>query len=285
MTGLRVHHLDCAHLGGGSLGGRPLTCHVLLVETPASGLVLVDSGLGTADYADMQDRQGRAFVRLIGRPLIDPSLAAINQIRALGFDPHDVRHIVQTHLDLDHVGGLSDFPWATVHVHATELEAATVRAGMRDRARYRPALWSHQPTWRTYSQEGEPWLGFSAVRSLAGLPHEILAVPLPGHTAGHCGVAVDSEDGWMLAAGDAFFDPREVQGARRQCQLPLRLFQALVTADRREREENQRRLRQLVRERPDVRVFCAHDPWHGRRFSVPEAAAQADGSEVRRLNP
>jgi glyoxylase-like metal-dependent hydrolase (beta-lactamase superfamily II) len=47
-NGLRVHHLDCAHITTMRLGGQPLTCHVLLVETPSSGLVLVDTGLGTA---------------------------------------------------------------------------------------------------------------------------------------------------------------------------------------------------------------------------------------------
>jgi hypothetical protein len=35
-AGIRVHHLNCAHLRRLSLSGLPLACHVLLVETPAS---------------------------------------------------------------------------------------------------------------------------------------------------------------------------------------------------------------------------------------------------------
>ena len=35
----------------------------------------------------------------------------------------DAGTIVLTHLDLDHAGGLADFPQATVHVSATELRA------------------------------------------------------------------------------------------------------------------------------------------------------------------
>jgi hypothetical protein len=58
MTDIRVHHLNCAHLRRLSLGGLPLACRVLLVETPASGLVLVDSGLGTADYAGIAPGSG-----------------------------------------------------------------------------------------------------------------------------------------------------------------------------------------------------------------------------------
>ncbi|MCT9113339.1 MBL fold metallo-hydrolase [Streptomyces mirabilis] len=40
--------------------------------------------------------------------------------RELGFDRTDVRHIVLTHFDADHIGGLSDFPHAQVHVTAAE---------------------------------------------------------------------------------------------------------------------------------------------------------------------
>jgi hypothetical protein len=61
MTGIRVHHLNCAHLRHMSLSGLQLACHVLLVETPASGLVLVDTGLGTADYAGISSRLGWGF--------------------------------------------------------------------------------------------------------------------------------------------------------------------------------------------------------------------------------
>ena len=167
MTGIRVHHLNCAHLRRFSLGGLPMACHVLLVETPSSGLVLVDTGLGTADYADISSRLGWGSAYGYARPAIGPGLAAIRQVAALGFDPRDVRHLVPTHLDLDHVGGLSDFPWAVVHVHQAELAAALARQGMRGRARYRPPMWSHGPRWQTYSEQGDPWCGFRAVRSLA----------------------------------------------------------------------------------------------------------------------
>lgn len=130
---LRVHHLNCAHITTMKLGGAHLACHVLVVETRASGLVLVDTGLGSADYAAISSRLGWTLAHVYGRPTIDPALAAVEQIRTLGLDPADVRHIVQTHLDLDHVGGLSDFPWATVHAHASEQQAAMTRKG------YRPA--------------------------------------------------------------------------------------------------------------------------------------------------
>src|SRR3546814_2886084 len=58
---------------------------------------------------------------------------------------------------------------------------------------------------------GERWFGFEAVRDLDGLPPEILLVPLPGHTWGHSGVAVQEDGGgWLLHAGDAYFYRGEV---------------------------------------------------------------------------
>ena len=228
MNGIAgVHHLNCAHVTRMHLGGKPLACHVMLLETASDGLVLVDSGLGTADYSQIASRLGWAFAYAYAKPMIDPSLAAINQVRQLGFDPQDVRHIVQTHLDLDHVGGLSDFPWATVHVHDVELREAYARKGIRGRGRYRPLMWAHHPNFESYRHEGEPWMGFEAVRELRGLPPEILFVPLPGHTMGHCGVAVQTSDGWLLDAADSYFDPREVHQARRQCAFGVRLFPSL----------------------------------------------------------
>jgi len=215
-------------------------------------------------------RLGAEFAYLYARPKRDPALAALAQVQALGFAPTDVRHVVLTHLDLDHVGGLSDFPHATVHLHAAELVAARARRTFKDRRRYRPLMWAHQPHFQTYADEGEPWFGFEAVRGLAGLPPELLLVPLFGHTLSHCGVAVDATDGWLLHAGDAYFDPREVHGERRRCAVLVGLFQAVVQTNRRMRVWNQGRLRALTRAHPEVTVFSAHNP-----FELPPPARRA----------
>ena len=44
--------------------------------------------------------------------------------------------------------------------------------------------------------EGETWKGFESIRAIPGLDDDILLVPLTGHTRGHSGVAVNTEDGW-----------------------------------------------------------------------------------------
>lgn len=78
---LRVHHINCGTLcpHGGKLIGTPggwldpgrMVCHCLLIET-ADGLVLVDTGVGTADVANPAAQMGRAFVALT-RPTGSPA--------------------------------------------------------------------------------------------------------------------------------------------------------------------------------------------------------------------
>lgn len=269
---MKVHHLNCATLcpiAGGLLGPpegerTELVCHCLLIETEA-GLVLVDTGFGLDDLAHPKARLGGMILRVL-RPRFEASESALRQVEALGFERDDVRHVVVTHLDLDHAGGLGDFPKARVHLYAPEREAAISRASSKARRRYRPAHFAHGPDFRPYEVAGERWFGFGCVRELEGLPPELLLVPLVGHSAGHCAVAVDTGEGWLLHCGDAYFH-REEMGSDGKCPFGFRVFQRLVAWENRARCENQERLRELRREHGDaVRLFCAHDPVELRGF-------------------
>lgn len=255
-----------APLGGRLINGDAppyraarLVAHCLLVETE-QGLVLVDTGLGLQDVREPR-RLGLGF-RLACRPKLLESETAVRQVARLGYSPEDVRHIVLTHLDLDHTGGIADFPQAKVHVHADEYAAAMARRTTGERSRYVPAQWAHHPDWATYgTQEGERWFGFDAVRQLDGLPPEILLIPLAGHTRGHSGVAVAQEEGWLLHAGDAYFFHGEVNAQPSRGTPGLDLFQSAVEVNRTKRLDNQRRLHALAAaERGRIQVFSAHDP-------------------------
>ncbi len=266
---MKIHHLNCATMcpfGGRLVSGAgfltdvaELICHCLLIET-SQGLVLCDSGIGTHDIANPQQILGREFL-LFARPKLDLEEAAVSRVKALGFSPSDVRHVLLTHLDVDHAGGIRDFPKATVHIMAAEHEAAMKPRTRIEKRRYRPAHWEHTPNWALYTSSGERWFGFECVKTLEGLPPEILLVPLRGHTRGHAGIAVDTGKGWLLHAGDAYFYRGEMDPDRRRCPPALDIFQRIVEIDARERARNQHRLRDLCRENSgEVRVFPAHDP-------------------------
>ena len=269
---MRIHHLNCGTdcpFGGALFDGRSkgltghLVCHCLLIETDA-GLVLVDTGYGLRDVAHPH-RPPHPRITKTMRGMLNIKLreeeTAIRQVERLGFSPADVRHIVLTHLDFDHAGGLEDFPNAIVHLMDAEFSAATgPRNGFVPRNRYRPAQFNDVANWRRYTGQGEAWFGFPAVRALEGLPPEILLVPLPGHTWGHAGVAVDTGEGWLLHAGDAYFYRGEMRGEKRKCTPGLRAYQTMMEVDRAQRLTNQERLRRLsVDKAGEVRILCAHD--------------------------
>ena len=268
---MRIHHLNCGTccpVGGRLFDGRSdgplghLVCHCLLIESDA-GLILVDTGFGTRDVAHPRERLADFFLTL-NQPQLRAEETAVAQVRALGHDPADVRHIVVSHLDFDHAGGIEDFPNATVHVTAREKEVADRREGgafVSDK-RYRPQQWDEAANWALYPLGGgERWFGFDAVRDLQGLPPEILLVPLAGHSWGHAGVAVREDDGrWLFYAADAYFHHGEVGGDARACPPGLRGYQRLMNVDAHARRANQERLRRLSIDHGDeVRLFCAHD--------------------------
>lgn len=260
---MRVHHLNCLTMCpplGRAMrneGAAHLVAHCLLVEAP-DGLVLVDTGIGTADLADPTPRLGWAFTRLL-RPRLDPAQTAVAHVRRLGFSPSDVRHVILTHLDVDHVGGLLDFPEARAHVMMAEQEAAVLRTGLWEKVRYRSAQVDAWSRWSLYTPRGASWFGFDAVKELVGLQGDILLVPLHGHTRGHTGVAVRADRGWLLHAGDAYFHRDQLVG--RSPPLPLRLMERLNDTDHAARVHNRDRLVTLAREHAgEIEIFCAHDP-------------------------
>ncbi|GAB7110109.1 MBL fold metallo-hydrolase [Streptomyces phaeofaciens JCM 4814] len=240
----------------------PAVNHCLLIETDADGLVLVETGLGLDDVRDPGGTLGAEWVEM-AQPALDADETAVRQVARLGHDPSDVRHIIVTHLDVDHCGGLPDFPDAQVHVLAAELDAARAEAPS---FRYRPAHWAHRPHWVTYESEpGERWFGFTALQP-KGLPPEIELVPLGGHTAGHTGVAVHNGDRWLLHCGDAYYYHREIEDSKEPHPL-LDLVQQGSQVHPDLRLGTQARLRELVRDHGDeVELFSAHDPWELARY-------------------
>jgi glyoxylase-like metal-dependent hydrolase (beta-lactamase superfamily II) len=251
---VKVHHLNCGTMRP---PGAALVCHVLLVETDRRGLVLVDSGYGLRDVAEPARRVGP--LRLAMRPLLDPEETAARQVERLGFRREDVRHIVLTHLDPDHVGGIADFPGARVHVTAAEARGAIHAPTRRERLRFRPAQWDHGPLLVEHGPGGEAWHGFAAARELDEVAPGIVLVPLPGHTRGHAGVAVEAEDGVLLHAGDAFFHRTTLSG-RTRMPLALRATETLVAHDLARVRANHDRLAELHGRADGPAILCAHDP-------------------------
>lgn len=272
MTLRAVHHLNCATmcplagflLGGTGFGRGRMVAHCLLLETERDGLILVDTGFGTRD---VEDKTGlsRAFKTMVG-PTLDHAETALSQIVELGLDPRDLRHLVVTHLDLDHAGGIPDFPDAKVHLHAREHAAALARSTLKEKERYLKAHWAHGPKWEVYTEDGDTWRGLPAVTKLRGVDADIGLLPMHGHTRGHSAVIVKDRTRWLVHAGDAYFHHHAVTGAG-AVPIGFRAFERATEMDGTQRRASAAALRQLHASYKDVDVFCAHDPTEYARYA------------------
>ena len=170
-----------------------VTC--FLIETN-QGPVLVDTGFGTHDFLT-PTRSMKVFLNLMRSPR-NVNETALHQLRRLGYKREDVKHIIQTHLHIDHAGGLPDFPHKQVHVLKAEHDHIISHRSWE----YHPGHWAHNPNWVLNETRDGKWYDFDALQ-LEGFEPEIWLVPLIGHTPGHTAVAIKQEQAWVVHGGDA----------------------------------------------------------------------------------
>ena len=249
---MRVHHLNCGSLNPPLT--EPVVCHVLLIEAPEY-LVLIDAGFGMRDIDDPHTRIGP--VRHLVRPALRREETALAQIRDMGLRPEDVRHVIATHLDVDHIGGFSDFPNAQLHTTAREADSAYSRS-LVSRARYRRVQLPPPHRVVTHRPTSETWRSFEGVTPLTQVGENIVLIPMPGHTLGHAAVAVEAEAGWILHCGDAFYHRNTLVGepapaALRATEFAFARRPAAV-------QNNHRVIRDFASdEGSDVSIISSHD--------------------------
>jgi glyoxylase-like metal-dependent hydrolase (beta-lactamase superfamily II) len=116
-----------------------------------------------------------------------------------------VRAIVATHLHLDHVGGVGDFPNAEVVVSQRELKAywAAPRG-----SRYRARDLARTGRIRAVSLNGTPTYGFPGSVDPFG-QGDVMMLDAHGHTSGSVAVALRGPRGTFVHAGDAVYQSWE----------------------------------------------------------------------------
>ncbi len=258
---MSIHHLNCGTLHppsrllvngqGGLFEPATMACRCLLIPT-GDTWTLVDTGIGKPDLGDPIGRLGPRFIRMT-RPALDATEPAVTQVTGLGIDPRSVTDIVLTHLDLDHAGGLVDFPWARIHLAADHLGLVVPALRKVGTWRLRPVQWAHRPSW-VPARKTEEYAGRPAAR----INDRVRLVALDGHLDGHCGVVIDRPgEPTLIHAGDAIFSTRTLQ--RRAAPIGLAAFERYMRTDVPAWRSSRRWLQE--RHAEGAEVVCAHEPW------------------------
>lgn len=247
---MKIHHINLGAMGALPNDPNPKTiCHCLLLEDD-NGLTMIDTGLGLAEMQYPLELLGQKLMD-VWHFEIDPNLSALRQLEAKGIKTQDVKRIIMTHLDVDHAGGLVDFPHAEVHLSVEEYQHW-------QSPRFVANQFAHQPNWKPHGavENEEQWFGLDSRKLALGLGVDLRLIPLFGHTFGHCGVAIHDGNKWLLHAGDTYYRRIEVSSANN----PLDPIAAHSADDNTLRLQSLQKVRDLLANHGDeVDFFSTHD--------------------------
>ena len=166
------HFIAPAHL---PFAGAAIVVTAYLVRHP-SGPVLLDTGIGVG----LQEVE--EMYKPVRRPLDE-------ELRGAGVSPGEIRAVANCHLHFDHSGNNFRFPHVPILAQKVEREA--VRAP--DYTLPGPVAEFDGALFELLEGEGEIVPG-------------VRIVPTPGHVPGHQSFVVDTREGRIVIAGQAFQD-------------------------------------------------------------------------------
>jgi N-acyl homoserine lactone hydrolase len=235
--------------------------YVYIIEH-ADGLIAIDTGMNARGW-----RFPWFTRRITPSPVSEGEHQEIGpQMKAAGLRPEDVRTVILTHLDVDHVGGIPWFPDAEVLVHRAEHEAALSWMG---KVRYQPHLWPSDFDPTLYDMDPEPFGPFPESRAV-GDHGDLRLVPIPGHSDGQIGVVLRTGGVTLFFSADHVL--RQDWFVEDLAAGRLTGLVSGVLWRKRYRElaaETSRRIRKFVETTPTV-LLPAHDSDTPRRLAAME---------------
>ena len=219
--------------------------HGFVVKTPQH-TILIDTCVG----CDKSNKWKAEWYKRSDRVWLE-------RLRLAGFNPHDIDFVFCTHLHLDHCGWntqLDNGRWVPTFPNAKYLFATQeyeLAQRLDDSVFHENVL--------PVMEAGQGVL----VDMDHGIDDHVAVTPLPGHTAGHCGVQFSSQGERAIMCGDAIHHPM-------QCQHP----DWLVTFDD-DLEHAQRTRIQFLQDQSEngQLVLTAHFPSPSAGFVKPAGEA------------
>lgn len=227
-------------------------CLAFLIRHP-DGPVLIDTGLHPDAHADLGADFGFPM-RLLFRSLRPVGPAFDRQLDELDVAPETIKHVVMTHLHVDHTSAMRLLPNAEFVCTRQEWEAAR-----RPRAAAKGYVAKHLPSddrvrLIDLATDGVSHSALSHTVDLLG-DGTIRLAWTPGHTPGHMSVLVSTgTQGDLLLAGDAAYSRRNLA----QDILPM------LTDDDDASRRSMQQLRDYMATSHQTLLVPSHDPdaWH-----------------------
>ncbi len=217
-----------------------------VVEHP-EGVIVVDTGENPAIKSNFITQS---------RFDIAPEEGIGAQLARLGIEKKDVAKVVMTHLHGDHMDGLKDFQNTPIWVHEREFNLARSK-----NSKFFANLGLQSPT--LFNFNSEPFGPFETSYPLTR-DGSVIAVPTPGHTAGHLSVIVVEDGIHYFIAGDVSYKERTlVSQTLEGPSLEVELHRQTL-----------RRVMDYCREYPTV-YLPSHDPESARRLAAKQTVASA----------
>lgn len=164
--------------GEGFILSEPICAYLL---DTAEGFVLIDTGLNLAvlrDPIEAERNYGRHVYPTM--PVVLPEHELLPQLARLGVAPSDVRHVILSHLHIDHTGELRHFAHAMVSIQKRE---------------HAWGLGEHGNVAVRRADFDLPGFGWSIVDGDWVVMPGLEGISTPGHTPGHQSFVVNLPSG------------------------------------------------------------------------------------------
>ena len=247
--------------GSSSFAMRQISHSAVLIRHPQATF-LYDTGLCGDTPLFLAD-QSFLFRQTLGRFTFERSLGS--HLSAHGLRPNDLSFALLSHLHWDHVSGIPDIPGVPLRVNRVEYDAARLGLLEKDNGLVQRLLGDANPL-ELFDCVGPTYEGFRSSLDLFG-DGSLIAVPLPGHTAGNTGLFINRAHGPRLfLVGDAVWLSDHYQ--RPSIVHPF--FWSRMTSDDATAKQTILSLYHFAHRHPEVPLIAMHDA------SMQDASMQAE---------
>jgi glyoxylase-like metal-dependent hydrolase (beta-lactamase superfamily II) len=257
-------HPQCSTRRGGGWKMTGFPALTFLLRHPTRGALLFDTGYSEHFFHATRHLPERLY-RAVTPPHLGEQESLHRQLARDGIDTHDIAAVMLSHLHGDHVGGLHDFPHSAIFCSRegwndllTHSRIGALRRGLLPSLL--PADFQQRVRWLEDLPSVDlpaPFAEFQSGHDLWG-DGSMLAIPLPGHAAGHYGLLFHASSGeQVFLIADAAWSSQSVLDA-----IPPPSIVTSWLGDTRSYLATLGRLQRLRQSSPSLRIVPSHCEEH-----------------------